>query len=372
MLVSYLDKNKDIITKYDNYVQNVNDKKNAEHTLEILNKDLEICKGKIEMLEKKREELFVMKNNYLKYVESNNVKTNILKLEDEIDEINKSVCNAVIDYENLSKELLDINNLIGNIEISIEKNKIEIEKKNHDKKIYNANKELFFDLQKLKNNKEEIEKNYDVKKREYSEITQKITFINNKLKKSQDDLLNLKYKNNVFLDLFNNMTLAEKKKDNYVILNQLLKNDGGIIDILMVKNILPKLNEIVNALLYQFGEKEIKITYVDSKIGIEDESGVDIIKDGGYKSYLNNLIYRIALSQLNAHMSTDFMIIDEVCDSADIDNKENIKKLIDYLKLINKWTLIISHDEDIKDKFEKRFIIKKNKQIQKYHKIELL
>ena len=46
------------------------------------------------------------------------------------------------------------------------------------------------------------------------------------------------------------------------------------------------------------------------------------------------------------------MIIDEAFDSADNNNKQEMKKLISYLRSQYDWLIIVSHDEDIKDAFD--------------------
>jgi DNA repair exonuclease SbcCD ATPase subunit len=373
----YCEKNKLIVNKYDEYVLYLEDKKNMEQHNIFLNKDLELFISKKEILENKKKDLIIQKTNYYKYVENNKINNKINDeidiLENEIDTIDNSICDDVVCYNDLMKQTKNIDDDINNINIIIEKNMIEFEKQKSIKIICENNKDLFLKLKKMENDKIDLEKKYEIFIEEFDELTQKICDINETINKTRNEISELKHKNSLFTELYNNIVNVEKKKDNYNILTQLLKNDGGgIIDILIMKNLLPKFNEIVNVLFSQFGEGDVKITYEKSEIKIRDDFGVDIVKNGGYKAYLNNLVYRIAISQLSAYMSTDFMIIDEVCDSADVDNKANIKKLIDYLKSKNKWVLIISHDDDVKDKFEKRLVIKTNKNISRSHKIEAI
>mgnify|MGYP003344087520 CR=1 FL=1 len=55
------------------------------------------------------------------------------------------------------------------------------------------------------------------------------------------------------------------------------------------------------------------------------------------------------------------MIIDEAFDSADTNNKQEMKKLINYLRSEHDWILIVSHDDDVKDTFDNIIEISDNK-----------
>jgi DNA repair exonuclease SbcCD ATPase subunit len=143
--------------------------------------------------------------------------------------------------------------------------------------------------------------------------------------------------------------------DKYAIINNILK-DGGLIESIMKDNLLPRFNEIVNNLFVKFGARPVNIKYesIGKKhvINIYDEHERNTNRDGGYQTFLNNLIYRIALSELNPNMRSQFMIIDEALDSADSTNKQEMKKLINYLRTQYEWIMIVSHNDDVKDSFD--------------------
>ena len=129
---------------------------------------------------------------------------------------------------------------------------------------------------------------------------------------------------------------------------------------------LIKFNSIVNNLFVKFNSRPVEIKYEkghDNKtkheINIYDNKQ-NTIRDGGFQTFLNNIVYRIALTELNPNMKANFMIIDEAFDSADDNNKLEMKKLINYLRLLYDWILIISHDDNIKDTFDNTLEITNN------------
>jgi len=60
-------------------------------------------------------------------------------------------------------------------------------------------------------------------------------------------------------------------------------------------------------------------------------------------------------------MKSTFMIIDEAMDSADPNNKQEMKKLINYLRSQYEWIIIVSHNDDVKDTFDNIIEITDNK-----------
>jgi DNA repair exonuclease SbcCD ATPase subunit len=368
----YVSKNQSVVDEYENYIQDLENKENAEKQIISLKKDLQLLSNKNDLLQRKRQDLVLVNDNYFKYLNNDKLEKEIEKLEEQIDFENNRVCDQVLKYEMLVKKISNVEFDIKKIEVKHEKDKCEYEKQKNIKEKNNIYCEIVKELKILESKRLKVIKICGEQKEELNDIIIKLQKFDNKIKDETNILVDLQHKKVTFVELYENIKNAEKKKDNYTLLVQLLKSDGGIIDTIMLKNLLPKFNNIVNELLVQFGEEEVDITYENLGIKIRDKYGVDVVKNGGYKTYLNNLVYRIAISRLNSYMSTDFMIIDEVCDSADNEKKQNVKKLIDYLRVINKWTIIISHDEDVKDTYGMLLRIKQNAQNNRSHKIELM
>lgn len=371
-LDNFIDENKFISDEYFKYLEQTDKQQNAKNLLLILNKDLQLCNHELDDFNRKKNEYVDITNNYQKYLNNKKIEQEITEIECEIDKINDSVNEKMIIVNDSIQKINFICLEISKLETTNEKEKLKLIKLHDEKKTYEKNKETYLELNILKKNKKNTENKFSLDSDELKKLEKKIEGNLKDIKKIENGIFEIKNKKKLFEENKKKIKSLEKDKDNYTILVQLLKNNGGIIDTLFKKNLIPKFEKIVNDLLQQFGQNTIDITYEKNEIKMRDNRGIDIIRNGGYQSYLFNLIFRIAISQLNGYMSTDFMIIDEVCDSADFENKANIKKLIDFVKLKNKWTLIVSHDEDIKDKYEKIFRINKNNKIDKSHKLELL
>lgn len=356
----FIEKNTHFLKKYDDYLEKIKNKENIQNKNLILKKDLELRQIKKEQCHKKINDILIICENNKKYLKNKDIDDKISNIEDEIEYIRKLTCKSVEEYELLKKEIHMNEKYIAKYETKIEKMKNELDKISNIKVKYDSVKD---DIEKIKLLKIEIQKDnnlFEKNKKELSGLNKQIIDCEVNIKKLQKELIETKQTQILFNELFENINKTVRKNDNYKILTSVLKDGDGIIDLIMVKNLLPKFNTIVNALFSKFGSRDISITYEKSEIKIRDNCNVNIVRDGGYQNHLNNLIYRIAMAQVNSYISTDFMIVDEAFDSADNENKGNIKKLVDYLKFKNDWTIIISHDDNVKDMFESTLKIKKN------------
>jgi DNA repair exonuclease SbcCD ATPase subunit len=370
VIKKYIEKNKNIVDEHNVYINNIDFKKTSSYEKCMLLKDLEILINKNIIVQQKLDEIFLIKENYAKYLKNEQYEEEINKLENEIEKIINEKSDKLIKYDDLCENLDEINNSLKRMELDIEKMKNLKEKNIKIKNEYSSQKKLFDELKNIKDEKINLELELKKKKIEFDKLINMMTNENKKIIENTKELTELKQTQLMFGELYENIKCAEKKKDEYTLLMKILREDDGIVNFIMTKNLLPKFNEIVNGLLLKFGEPIVKMVYEKGFIDIYDENGIDIVKSGGYRSYLNNLIYRLAISQVNGYMSTNFMIIDEILDSSDNENKKNIKKLIEYLRVKNDWNLIISHDNDIKDAFETTLKITKSDKLKNWHKIQ--
>lgn len=371
-LVKFIEKNKSLPDEYDEYVKLLNDKKDAENKCEMYKKDIDLFEIKLENLEKEKKNLQIINEGYAKYLNNKKIEKEIEKKENDIEIQNNLECNDVEKYNTIKTAINNASININELELENEKNKNEINKYNIEKEKNERSKKILDEIKNIKIKKNKLILEFDVINEKFNNVQEKISEIQKKMQETNEELCELKQHKKTYLETCDNIKKAEQKKDNYAILDQILKKDGGIIDTIMIKNLLPKFNELVNELLMKFGNEKVEMMYDNSGVIIRDRHDVDVVKNGGFQSYLNNLIYRIAIAQLNSYMSTDFMIIDEVCDSADVEKKKEIKKFIDYIKTKYKWALIISHDEDVKDTFGMMLKIKKDQKMERNHKIEHL
>lgn len=362
----------------------------------------------INKLEKKNKEI----NKYIsenvidedgeKYIENINMKKNMMNINDnkinetkaiikkyQIYEQNigingeiKKLENEIMEIQNENNEDLEKKNKLMNENVQLktettdlmrENVGIEEENNEHKKKndVFKNNKSV----KKLKNDKNDIES--DIERINFEEDALDSAYVENnniikqnieRIKIISEDKVNAKN----IMDRSNDIERNVKYYN--IILNVLGKN--GLIDKIFNEMIIPKFEGIVNKLFVEFGFRKVKIEYArtgkdeenEGTIGIviRDEYNINTEKDGGFQTFFNNLVYRLALIELSGNTTTNFMIIDEAFDAADKENKENVIKLMDYMKGYLDWLLIISHDDCIKGKINGYLNLKKikDKQVQ--------
>jgi hypothetical protein len=127
---------------------------------------------------------------------------------------------------------------------------------------------------------------------------------------------------------------------------------------ILSQNVLPQLESYINELLKKFSDYTINIFFIKDSIFIYKNNGSNLVMNGGYESNLINIIFRIVFTKLTGTVKTDFIIIDEFLDSSDEANKLNILKVINYMQNIYKWSIVISHDTNIRENFSSNIIIK--------------
>ena len=145
---------------------------------------------------------------------------------------------------------------------------------------------------------------------------------------------------------------------------------NGLVDTLLSKNIIPSLQNNINNILSDVGHYQIAIEYKNQSVNINKKPPTDgtvdykdkdkdddirdtsIVMSSGYESYQLDLIFRLALVQINNHIKTDFLLIDEGFNTCDPDHKNNVKELLEFMRTFYSWILIVSHDEYIKSFYD--------------------
>jgi DNA repair exonuclease SbcCD ATPase subunit len=144
---------------------------------------------------------------------------------------------------------------------------------------------------------------------------------------------------------------AELERNTYVCIKKLLDKDG-LVDKILTDNIIPYLEESINGILDKVGHYRISIKYHNQSVNIYMNGKLNVIMSSGYESYLLDLVFRLALVQINNHVKTKFLIIDEGFNACDQENKNNVRDLLSYMKSHYDWILIVSHDEFIKSFYD--------------------
>ncbi len=259
-------------------------------------------------------------------------------------------------YNNNNVEITELKEKL--INITSKNDKLKIKKVELDDLInkYNKNKKIYDEIEKNKillEEKQNEEKKIDIICKE-SMI--KISNINKELSK---------YDTNIQLIEKNKEIISKNNKRKEILgIIKSATDSGGILDEILKDTIIPSIQNIVNEILSNVDTYKIKINY-DSFIKItkienntEQESS-GLMASGHEKSVLN-IIFRLALSKLNSMVSTNFFIIDEAFKNSDSNKKQKLKTLFEYLRNNYDWALIVTHDDYIKDNFDKEINIEYN------------
>ena len=325
-----------------------------------------------------------------------NINSNKIKLD--LEECNK-ICNSsyLEDYEKfmenkgtekrikrLKKQLSEISKCIHNNKVN---DKIKIInkklKKNKLKKLENYDKYL-----ELKDKLEDYEKT-DMKLKSIKNYEKYVSLINNydnldtciienqkleslltnkkiefkKLLKEKDilkeNLFKYKHKLEQLSDLKEEIADLEYDK---VLIDQinLIFNKDQFIDFYLNNNVLPSITRKANEILKTFSNLQINQKTLNEKFIIEKiENGLAINSSSfcGFEDFMVNLCIRMAINILNKKTRTNFLIIDEGFGVCDETNVQKLNELFDIIKNDYSWCLIISHLENVKNKFDNTFVI---------------
>jgi DNA repair exonuclease SbcCD ATPase subunit len=350
------------IKKYNEYKDNYNEYNPNEN----VNDNISKLYKKRDNLNKNKQKNIVLVENYNNSVNNKNINEEIEELEDSIDD-EKNKC--MDDYETYmdltnNNEIQDrkMNNLIIKMErlrVKNDKMSNSIEKNNNLISEVKKDKKKYKKYCKLKEEYDEFLKSFKKIKNEYERLTNE---------KQEEDVKNKKIENEIII------AEHETKKhvrdvetiENYEIINECLKING-IADI-VIKNIVNNLQKAIDEMCIFIGHEKTNIKYhcdlnkVAKKINITITTAKtpDIVNSGGFQSKLIDLLFKLAFIRINVHMTTDIMIIDEIYDACSVENFPMIKKLIEFFRIKFKKMLIVSHNPDIINLFDKTITIINN------------
>lgn len=344
-----------IISKLDEYIGDINNKNIEDdyddiHCEEDINKSYNESLTKLKENTNQKEKYEIELKNYENRINNIKVIEKIEKYEKEIEEEEEKEFKKWSEYSELKEEKMGMveqqkNEEMKIKELEIKKEKIEMlleKEKDKLESIKNNTKDLKL-IEEYKNKIEKIKKEIDSKTKEKDQQQKEKNEINKKI--NDKNILNAQVSNHV-----ENYKTLEDDTSSYESLQNIFNNH--IINGLLKDKIIPKLTEVVNKILNCIGYENIVIEleekHKDIKI-IRKDSKTLVTRSGGFYYNLYDLVFRIGMSQINQFIHQDFLIIDEIMDSASDLNKKNIVKLFDYLKEYYKYVILITHDEYIKE-----------------------
>ena len=356
-----LKKQESIKNQYDKYIEDIEKVNDVKNEIEEYNKKIDMYTNNINT------EKYIIKDNMdilhkIELYEKNEIIEKEIKLEeDEIENIKNMICKEYEKYIDINKEYNEIINKINEFKIDIYKNDKEIdeiviilEKYNKYKNEFNRsniiNKKIILLNDRLEILNKEKHNIYDI--------------INGKeedIRKLNDEIIIINTDKEIYKTLFDEIEKINKELHEYEIIKQYICNDD-LTSKIYKNNIIPQIQQLINSILATCTTYQIEIHYDKDEIEIyKKENGSDTITNidtcGGFERHTLNLLFRMIFSQISGLVRLNFLIIDECIDSCDINNKEKIKNIINYMKSKYKWGMIISHDYYVKDNFDKELTI---------------
>lgn len=358
------------LLKYENqyiaYKKQINDNEiNTElvkqHTNNLLlfTKDIEIVNAKIENCAREISEYnsintSIIENNKIDE-ECTIIKNDINIKNNEKDE-KYNMYNELRDQKNnCDIDIVIINNKIQENRNTYKEISIQLDKQKHEKETYNKN------LKNIEEHKKNTSE-YDVLKKMNEANLKKYDELKKTLKELNYTLIDETHKYNNQQIIIDKQLKKYNEKD---MLELIIKvHEDGMVNDILEKTVLPVLQGRVNDILEIIGEYKVQLKCSTKGIFIEkvrkDKTLLNIDILSGCESVLVDIAFRLALSEYNNFVKTDFIIIDEVFRFCDNINIEKISVLFEYIRKQFTWALIISHDERITKLYDKEIIVKTN------------
>ena len=246
-----------------------------------------------------------------------------------------------------NEKILIFNILKKNVEKDT-KIKNELFKLKNKKKKYDDNREIIINLkEKIKDKKNNMD-NKNIIEKEIKNYEKNKIIIESELNHNE--------KKNIYI------YTMEEEKQKYEKLLKLFTVDKLLDN--KIKNIVSNIESIVNNILKDLTDFTIKL-YVDiDKIIIyknKDDELLDAKNLSGYEIFVTNLALRIAFCKLNKCVRSNFLMIDEGFTVSSQNNLPKMETLFDLIRQYFKWSLIVSHLDQIKSNYDFTHTIKKIK-----------
>ncbi len=319
-------------------------------TREFILKDIESLNREKESLESRLNEIkeasIMVKFNKDKDIEIGETKTKIKELRNIINESNR-----------LDKECINIDKLINKKTTERDLIAVKIEALESSNKSMCKQLSGKHDYEKLESEYNRLRDLVDLKEADLSSLEDAISETNKEkmiieLKKADLD------------EKAEEIKKTERAIAYYEILIDTLGGESGIINNIIDKNVLPKLEENVNTILANLGEYTVEL--------IRRANGIDIIKrvgksslnidtNSGCEEFISNIAFRMVLLELNNNIRSEMMIIDEALRFCDDKTIRNLETLLDYMRDRFKYIIMISHDERIIRLYDKEYNIIRKK-----------
>lgn len=345
---------------------------NNSYELLKLNNNYDKIINELELdLENKREQYDIIKNKISDYSqEQKNINYNkeIKTLETQLNNEEEKECEEYEKHCDLKKDLNKYEKESTDIKY---KREILLNKLNKKTLQLKDNEDILMVINKNEDNYNkyrEIKKQLDIIQKEYSIIQKEYNNSNEQIQKDDIRINDLKEKCIIAKDIIKKCTDAIDDLKDFEILVNILKTNG-LCDKLLEEQIIVNLQKAIDDVCTYINHEKIYIDFIhtpenESKkfhIVIRTDKIKDIANAGGFQSNIMELIFKVSLLRINSYLKTDFIIIDELFDACSEDNKQMAIKLVEYYKTQYNKMLLVSHNQNIINLFDKRLIINHDK-----------
>lgn len=364
MMIKNIKKRKLILMKTMSKYVIPEEKYSAENTISLLGDKIE-NENKIQQIDDKLEEL----NNILDLVQKNESDNDELeKIKEMIIHYNNNQIykNKIKDKKKKIDDIIvsqkNINEKIKQLEEQCAANNNFLQRKN---KI--INKLHLLDLYSFRLSEYILlKKNYIIWSNNNKETEKQIIELNREHDKLIIELKNLK-------KILSSYDELKKKSDNITRNIEMYTEYVKITDYRtglpceMIKKCLVPLSEDVNRILSSFVDFKVKFMSSDPDndddtisnkknigniyvaIKYPDKKMINVELACGFERYIVGIAIRIALSQITMFSKPNFFIMDEGFSCMDEYNRDNVDKVINYIKELYDHVIIISHLKELKD-----------------------
>lgn len=297
---------------------------NIDLTIKETNLIIKDIENKIKNIDEQRAQF---KKNQKIFRHNNKIDNQILQLQQENNELEDEKNTQFIKQNNWNNKLKILEKEI------IETN--ELKEKYESTLILVTNDELTKNITKNKNS-------ISLHKNALKKIKNMLDIINKKENDHYDTCKELEKCKEQLIDVTN----SEEEYRNYL---SVLDKNGLPLSILTT--VLPEIQNNINHILSLITDFTIRMKLKDNSIivkKIQDNIKTTITYSSGFESFIISLSFKIILGKISNTIN-NFFIIDEGFSCFDDENINKLKSVLEYLKENYDFTIIISHDDILKN-----------------------
>lgn len=296
-------------------------------------------------------------NNNEKIQKKNTNKTQkINKLNDEIKELKNKIqkSNDLTDeYEENEKELKIVIN---------ERERLQLENRADESDI----KKMESDIEKLENRIDDLNKikEYDVNDKNMIDPQKELDELECENINLQNRMVLMTQRKEKIKKYYEDLKEINEQDIICELVTEIFSDNSGVTGYLIQKKIIPFIEKTTNIVLRESGfNYSIRMTCDKTKLNFkvnktkDERFEVDAIDNSGFEKDMLNIVIMFVLSEINTKLKSNFIIIDEPFTRADPKNMQNMKNMMVYWKSIFKYILIISHNAEIQEEYDRNLEI---------------